>query len=48
MQNKAVPRNLTDAEYLNRLKDEKLSATISLGGGHFKQAVRTLSQPATK
>jgi cbb3-type cytochrome c oxidase subunit III len=40
MQNKAVPRNLTDAEYMNTIKDDKLYATISLGGGHFKKAVQ--------
>jgi mono/diheme cytochrome c family protein len=38
MANHAKPRNLTDAEYMNGLKDEKLYATISLGGGHFKKA----------
>lgn len=40
MQNKAVPRNLTDAEYMGGLKDERIYATISLGGGHFKKAVQ--------
>jgi mono/diheme cytochrome c family protein len=40
MQNKAMPRNLTDAEYMGGLKDEKIYATISLGGGHFKKAVQ--------
>jgi cbb3-type cytochrome c oxidase subunit III len=40
MANHARPRNLTDAEYMNGLKDEKIYATISLGGGHFKKAVQ--------
>lgn len=34
------PRNLTDAEYMNTLKDEKLYATISLGAGHFGKATQ--------
>jgi cbb3-type cytochrome c oxidase subunit III len=40
MQNHAVVRNLTDAAYMSTLKDEKIYATISLGGGHFKKAVQ--------
>ena len=40
MANHARPRNLTDAAYMSTLKDEKIYATISLGGGHFKKAVQ--------
>lgn len=40
MANHAVPRDLTDAAYMSGLKDEKIYATISLGGGHFKKAVQ--------
>lgn len=40
MANKAVPRDLTDGAYMSGIKDEKLYATISLGGGHFKKAVQ--------
>lgn len=40
MQNHAVVRDLTDGEYMSGIKDEKLYATISLGGGHFKKAVQ--------
>ena len=40
MANHAVPRDLTDGSYMSGIKDEKLYATISLGGGHFKKAVQ--------
>lgn len=40
MSNHAVVRDLTDGAYMSGLKDEKLYATISLGGGHFKKAVQ--------
>ena len=40
MANHARPRNLTDAAYMSTLKDKKIYATISLGGGHFKKAVQ--------
>ena len=40
MANHARPRDLTDASYMSGLKDEKIYATISLGGGHFKKAVQ--------
>lgn len=40
MSNHAVVRNLTDAAYMSTLSDEKIYATISLGGGHFKKAVQ--------
>lgn len=34
------PRDLTDVAYMSTLKDEKIYAVISLGGGHFKKAVQ--------
>ena len=40
MANHARPRNLTDGAYMSGLTDEKIYATISLGGGHFKKAVQ--------
>jgi len=40
MPNHPVVRDLTDASYMSGLTDEKLYATISLGGGHFKKAVQ--------
>lgn len=40
MDNHAKVRDLTDASYMSTLKDEKIYATISLGGGHFHKAVQ--------
>lgn len=40
MANHAKVRDLTDAAYMSSLKDEKIYATISLGGGHFHKAVQ--------
>lgn len=40
MSNHAIVRDLTNASYMSGLTDEKLYATISLGGGHFKKAVQ--------
>jgi cbb3-type cytochrome c oxidase subunit III len=40
MSNHAVVRNLTDAKYMSTLSDQKIYATVSLGGGHFHKAVQ--------
>lgn len=40
MSNHAIVRNLTDSTYMSTLTDQKIFATISLGGGHFHKAVQ--------